>query len=290
LTYGLIGELSAHFPVRRLCEVLGVSRSAYYDHLGRSFSRIANEKAALAKELERIFYLHKRRYGSRRLHSVLQDEGKQVGRHRVRSMMKALSLKAIQPRSFVPRTTRADATKARSPNLLLEMNGPPSGVNQVVVGDITYLASETGWLYLCTWMDLFSRRITGWQVDDHMQARLVIEAFKKVVEGRCPPPGLIVHSDGGAQYTTLAFRKMLEKQKCRQSMTRKDNHYDNAFAESLFSRIKAELMDAYPVFKDKQDARLRIFEYIEGYYNTHRKHSALGYRSPIQFERKADNK
>lgn len=231
-----------------------------------------------------MFYLHKRRYGSRRLHSALRDEGRQVGRHRVRSMMRALSLRAIQPRPFVPRTTQVDPTKARSPNLLLEMDGPPSGTNQVLVGDITYLASETGWLYLCTWMDLFSRRIAGWQLDDHMQARLVIGAFKKAVEGRHPPPGLVVHSDGGTQYTALAFRKMLEKQKCRQSMTRKDNHYDNAFAESLFSRIKAELMDEYPVFKDKQDAQLRVFEYIEGYYNPHRKHSSLGYISPVQFE------
>lgn len=204
--------------------------------------------------------------------------------------MRALSLRAIQPKSFVPRTTRAAPGKARSPNLLLEMDGPPSGVNQVVVGDITYLASKAGWLYLCTWMDLFSRRIAGWQLDDHMQARLVIEAFGKVVQGRRPPPGLVVHSDGGAQYTTLAFRRMLKRQKCRQSMTRKDNHYDNAFAESLFSRIKAELMDAYPVFKDKHDAQLRVFEYIEGYYNTHRKHSALGYVSPVQFERKAENR
>lgn len=266
-----------------------MSRSAYYDHLERGQGETAGEKAALAKALERIFYLHKRRYGSRRLHSVLRDEGRQVGRHRVRSLMRALSLKAIQPRSFVPRTTQADAARARSPNLLLEMDGPPSGINQVIVGDITYLASETGWLYLCTWMDLFSRRITGWQLDDHMQARLVIGAFEKVVQGRRPPPGLVVHSDGGSQYTTLAFRKMLKKQKCRQSMTRRDNHYDNAFAESLFSRIKAELMDAYPVFKDKQDARLRVFDYIEGYYNTHRKHSALGYLSPVQFERKAES-
>ncbi len=265
--------------------MLGVSRSAYYGHLGRGHGQRAVERAALAKELERIFHHHKRRYGSRRLHSELQDGGSRVGRHRVRSMMRALSLKAIQPKSFVPRTTQADTAKARSPNLLLETGGKASGANQVVVGDITYLASEAGWLYLCTWMDLFSRLIVGWQLDDHMEARLVIEAFKKAVKARRSPPGLVVHSDGGAQYTSLTFRKVLKRQKCRQSMTRRDNHYDNAFAESLFSRMKAELLDEYPVFKNKQDAQLRVFEYIEGYYNTHRKHSALGYMSPVQFER-----
>ena len=270
--------------------MLEVSRSAYYGYLCRGSGQTAVEKAALAKELERLFCLHKRRYGSRRLHSALRGQGSQVGRHRVRRMMRELSLKAIQPRSFVPKTTQVDSTKARSPNLLLEMGGAPSGANQVVVGDITYLASEAGWLYLCTWMDLFSRRIVGWQLDDHMQAQLVIGAFKKVVEGRRPQPGLVVHSDGGSQYTALAFRKVLEKQGCRQSMTRKDNHYDNAHAESLFSRLKAELMDEYPVFKDKQDAQMRVFEYIEGYYNSHRKHSSLGYKSPVQFEREAEKK
>lgn len=289
MIYGLIQELSAKFPVKHLCSVLEVSRSAYYSYLDKEQGNSVDEKVLLANELERIFYLHKRRYGSRRLCSELKDEGHQVGRHRVRSMMRTQSLNAIHPKSFVPRTTQVDPTKARSPNLLLDMNGPPSRVNQVLVGDITYLASEAGWLYLCTWMDLSSRRITGWQLDNHMQAKLVIEAFRKVVKTRHPLPGLIVHSDGGSQYSALAFRKMLKRQKCRQSMTRKDNHYDNAFAESLFSRIKAELMNEYPVFKNKQDAQMRVFEYIEGYYNTQRKHSALGYLSPFQFEMK-DNK
>ncbi len=203
--------------------------------------------------------------------------------------MKDLSLKAIQPKSFVPRTTQVDPAKARSPNLLLEMATLPNEVNRVIVGDITYLPSESGWLYLATWMDLYSRYITGWQLDDHMQAELVLEAFKKMTKNRRPQPGLIVHSDGGRQYTAATFRKLLARQKCRQSMTRKDNHYDNAFIESLFSRIKAELLTDYPIFKNKRDAQLRVFEYIEGYYNTQRKHSSLGYLSPIEFEQGGQN-
>lgn len=268
-----------------MCRVLKVSRSAYYGYLDSSSGRPSPEKSALAKELERLFHHHKRRYGSRRLCSALQDEGHRAGRFRVRGLMKEMSLKAIQPRSFVPRTTQVDPAKARSPNLLLEMGNLPKSANRVVVGDITYLPSESGWLYLAAWMDLFSRFVTGWQVEDHMQAGLVSEAFKKVVKKRCPQPGLIVHSDGGSQYTAASFRKMLDRQKCRQSMTRKDNHYDNAFIESLFSRIKAELMTDYPVFKNKRDAELRVFEYIDGYYNTQRKHSSLGYLSPMEFEK-----
>lgn len=271
--------------MKSLCKVLGVSRSAYYGHLGGMADGPSPGKAALAKELGQLFAQHKRRYGSRRLQSALRDKGHTTGRHRVRSLMRALSLKAIQPKGFVPRTTQADTSKARSPNLLLEM-GPPDGPNQVVVGDITYLPCETGWLYLAAWMDLHSRYIGGWELDDHMEASLVVGAFNKMLDRRSPPPGLVAHSDGGSQYTSSALRGVLAGGGFRQSMTRKDNHYDNSFMESLFSRLKAELLEDCPVFRDKEDARLKVFEYIEGYYNTQRKHSSLGYLSPAEFEKK----
>lgn len=267
-----------------LCRVLGVSRSAYYEHLGVMADGPPPGKAALAKELGQLFARHKRRYGSRRLQSALRDMGHPTGRHRVRSLMRTLSLKAIQPKSFVPRTTQTDPSKARSPNLLLEM-GPPEGPNRVVVGDITYLPCEEGWLYLAAWMDLYSRYIGGWQLDDHMEASLVVGAFNKMLDRRRPPAGLVAHSDGGSQYSSSALRGLLAGGGYRQSMTRKDNHYDNAFMESLFSRLKAELLEDCPVFKSKEEARLKVFEYIDGYYNTQRKHSSLGYLSPAEFEK-----
>lgn len=276
--------MSRDYPVKRLCAVLEVSRSVYYEFVSNSCDTQTSERSTLAKELEQLFYEHKRRYGSRRLSSTLRDLGYEVGRYRVRSLMKAMSLKAIQPRSFVPKTTQADPSKARSPNLLLDLKGPPQHVKEVLVGDITYLPSRSGWLYLAVWMDLFSRHIVGWHLEDHMQAELVRDAFQKVLNKHRVAPGLIVHSDGGSQYSATIFRNLVQKHKCRQSMTRKDNHYDNAFIESLFSRLKAELMNDQTIFENKTEAQVKVFEYIEGYYNRHRKHSALGYLSPMQFE------
>jgi len=276
--------MSRDYPVKRLCAVLEVSRSVYYEFTSNRCDTQTPERSTLAKELEQLFYEHKRRYGSRRLSSTLRDLGYEVGRYRVRRLMKAMSLKAIQPRSFVPKTTQADPSKTRSPNLLLDLKGPPRRVKEVLVGDITYLPSRSGWLYLAVWMDLFSRHIVGWHLEDHMQTELVRDAFQKVLNKHRVDTGLIVHSDGGSQYSATIFRNLLQKHKCRQSMTRKDNHYDNAFIESLFSRLKAELMNDQTIFENKAEAQVKVFEYIEGYYNTHRKHSALGYLSPMQFE------
>jgi len=196
-------------------------------------------------------------------------------------------LKAIRPKSFVPKTTQSHPHLKRRPNLLLIPDNQPIRPNQVIVGDITYLLnkskSEGKWLYLAVWLDLFSRRIVGWHLDCHMEDTLIINAFKKVVHLRQNIKQLIVHSDGGSQYSSMAFRKLLTLNDCRQSMTRKDNHYDNATAESLFSRFKTELLNDND-FYGLQDAKIKTFEYIDGYYNTIRRHSSIGYLSPIQFE------
>lgn len=201
--------------------------------------------------------------------------------------MKEQNLSAIQPKSFVPKTTQTDPALRRSPNLLLLEENLPTGPNQVAVGDITYLPNqEPGydkWLFLATWLDLFSHRIVGWHLDRHMGQDIVITPFKQVIRNRGPGEGFIAHSDGGGQYGGHGFRNLLGLHKFRQSMTRKDNHYDNAHAESLFSRFKAELLDG-GVFYGLEDAHYRIFEYIDGYYNTVRKHSSINYLSPIQFE------
>jgi len=267
-----------------LCEVLSVSRSAYYAYRSGSSWQDRMTESALAKELEHTFEAHKRRYGSRRLYRALQNKGYSVGRHRVRRLMQLLSLQAIQPRSFVPKTTQADDSRSRSPNLLLDRVLPPSTINSIWVGDITYLPARNGWLYLSVWMDLCSRQIVGWQVEQHMQSSLVFQSLQKAQRKRQANGGLIIHSDGGSQYKAKQFRIWLAQHNFEQSMTRKDNHYDNSFMESVFSRIKAEMLSDYPYFEDLEDANLRLFEYIEGYYNTIRMHSALNYTSPMQFE------
>lgn len=283
----MISELSKEFDTVALCKVLSVSRSAYYAYRAKKSYVLKAEKAMISKQIETIFTFHKSRYGWRRIQAELYEKGLEVGRYQIQSRMREQDLVAIQPKSFVPKTTQGHPHLRRSPNLLLMAENLPSGPNQVIVGDITYLPNQEAgyekWLYLATWLDLKSHRIVGWQIDRHMQEDLVITALQKVIRVRQPAKGFIVHSDGGGQYGSGAFRALLHLHQYRQSMTRKDNHYDNAQAESLFSRFKAELLDG-GMFYGLQDAHFRSFEYIEGYYNLIRKHSSIGYLSPVQYE------
>lgn len=263
-----------------MCFLLDVNRSSYYRYLDKQVKGLSEKE----RQVVDVFKEHKRRYGSRRISKELDNKGVKVGRGRVRKIMAREGLVAIQPKSFVPRTTMANPLHRRSENLLLDRVFP-SCPNSVWVGDITYLPLESGdWLYLAVWMDLYSRYIVGWEVDDNMRAGLVIKPFRKAVKARKPEKGLIVHSDGGGQYSDKEFRQLLESLTFKQSMTRKDNHYDNAFAESLFSRFKSELLEG-GTFIDLEDAKTECFEYIEEYYNRKRLHSSLDYQIPEEFEK-----
>lgn len=189
------------------------------------------------------FSEHSRRYGSRRIAEALQGEGHSVGRYKASKVLSKYGLKAIQPRSFVPRTTQSRHPYPISPNLLLDRE-PPIRPNEVWVGDITYIPLTGGrWAYLSVWMDLYSRRIVGWHLADNMQEELVVAAFKKALANRKTGQGLIVHSDRGGQYAGSAFRALLMKKEINQSMSRARNVYDNNFMESCFSRFKAELLE-----------------------------------------------
>lgn len=231
-----------------------------------------------------VFDEHKRRYGSRRIEAELKGMGLDAGRYQIRRRMKEQGLKAIQPRSFVPKTTQTNPNLLRSPNLLLEMD-KVTEVDKVWVGDITYLLMADGsWTYLATWMDLFSRLIVGWKISESLEASISLDSLKKAIMRRQPKPGLMIHTDGGGQYMDIDFRRMLADHKFLQSMTRVENHYDNAFAESVFSRFKAELVQGVP-FENLNQAQSKIFEYIEVYYNRKRRHSSLGYKSPENFEK-----
>lgn len=270
--------------VSKICDSLGISRSGYYSY------KDSSHQNGYWQEVEQavisIFWFHKRRYGARRIILDLADMGMRVGRERVRSIMERNGLRAIQPKSFVPKTTQSDPRHIRTPNLLLDRD-LPDGPNQVWVGDITYLPTEKSeWLYLSTWLDLWCHRIVGWHIEEHMEAGLVLKSFENALGGRKVGKGLIVHSDGGGQYASNEFRARLGLLECRQSMTRRDNHYDNATAESFFSRFKAELLDGGE-FIDLEDARTEVFDYIDCYYNTIRRHSSLGGKSPLQFERES---
>lgn len=284
MIYRFIHLAETEFPVLPLCRALGVSRSAYYTwREGKTYGH-NEQKQEIARQVKTIFYAHYKRYGTRRIEAELKAAGLGAGRYQIRQRMLEQGLIAIQPRSFVPKTTQTNPNLQRSPNLLLNLP-PLTALHQVWVGDITYLPMLDGsWLYLATWMDLYSRMIVGWHLHTSLEAQLVIRSFEKAWQRRKPPANLIIHSDGGGQYMDRFFRHLLRQHRCRQSMTRLDNHYDNAFAESLFSRFKAELLCG-GTFRHFDHAHAAIFEYIEAYYNPRRRHSALNYQSPENFEK-----
>lgn len=281
--YQLIAKESTHFAVAELCHTLGVSRSGYY-----AWGQRRPQVDAATPLVRQVFQRHSRRYGVRRITAELQATGHSYGRRRVRRIMQVEGLRAIQPKSFVPRTTDSRHGARMSPNLLhgLKVLRP----QQVFVSDITYLPLVGGrWAYLATWLDLYSRRITGWHIADQMTAELVIGALRQAIGRVAPARGLIVHSDRGGQYVDTAFRALLAASGYRQSMSRAGETYDNAFAESLFSRYKAELLED-GVFRDVSEAQMETWEYIERYYNPVRRHSALGYLSPEEYERAYDQR
>jgi putative transposase len=282
--YDFIFSQTSFYPVVLLCSVLEVSRSAYYSYRnGTSYQLSLSEKEE-ETAIVNSFLNHRRRYGIRRLVPELAEQGFVMGSYKIRKVLQKHGLKAIQPRSFVPRTTDSRHPYPISPNLLLD-SPFPEGINLVIVGDITYIPLAGGnWAYLSVWLDLFSRKVIGWSLADHMREELIVNSFKKVLNNRTLSSTTIVHSDRGGQYAGKQFRNLLDKNKLSQSMSRADNPYDNAFMESYFSRFKAEMLED-GVFQCIEDARTEIFDYIEMYYNPKRRHSAIGYRSPADFEK-----
>lgn len=261
-----------------------VSRSGYYSWSAGKTHQVNTEAIKMEQIIINTFQEHKCRYGARRIAKALQPH-ESVGRYKAGKVLHKYGLKAIQPRSFVPKTTDSRHAYKISPNLLLEraMSEKP---DEVWVGDITFIPLAGGkWCYLAVWMDLFSRKIIGWQLYDNMQETLITAAFKKALSTRKIDKGIIIHSDRGGQYAGNTFRKLIAGKKMLQSMSRADNPYDNAFMESCFSRFKAELLQD-GIFETIEDAHTEIFEFIEMYYNTIRLHSSLNYQSPNNFERK----
>lgn len=277
-----MGDLQqAGFPARRLCEVLEVHRSGYYAWRRGRQSQRAREDEDLKPLIHEIFWEHKRRYGARRIARELCSRDARCGVGRVRRLLREMGLQAIQAKSFRPRTTDSRHRLGYRPNLLLA-SSPPTGRNEIWVGDITYIPLESGdFLYLALLLDLYSRRIVGWELRDHMKESLVLAALRSAIALRGPGADLIHHTDRGGQYAGQEYRRVLQRAAMRQSMSRADSCYDNAFMESCFGTIKTELeMECY---EHERRARKEIGGYIR-YYNTRRRHSALDYSTPEQFE------
>jgi putative transposase len=267
-----------------LCLVLEVSESGYYAWRKRLQIPPKPKRKTLAKLVKNCYFENRRRYGVRRIKADLNKQGHKIGKFQVRKLMKEEGLKAIGVKSFKPRTTDSKGTVA-SPNLLKDIKLEECAATKIIIGDITYIPMQNGgWSYLAVWQDKVTRRIIGWSLSGSMTAELVISALEKAILKGKVKAGAIIHTDRGSQYASNNFRQLLRKNGFRQSMSGKGNCYDNAQAESFFSRFKAELIENGK-FEDIEQAKSEIFSYIEGYYNRIRLHSSLGYKSPVEFER-----
>ncbi len=269
------------FAATAVCDVLQLSRSGYYAWRQGVPSQRQERDAELTPLVRALFWKHRRRYGARRITSELADLGEVCSPRRVAKIMKNQRLRAIQPKSFVPKTTDSRHRLGYSPNLLLEAPDP-TGINQLWVGDITYVPLVGGsFCYLALLMDRYSRYVVGWHLADTMTEQLVLAALRMAIQTRQPPSGLIHHTDRGGQYAGACYRGLLRRADFRQSMNRAANCYDNAFMESCFGTIKTEL--EMTEYDHQHTAQREIGDYL-AYYNHERKHSALGYLTPQQFE------
>jgi putative transposase len=271
----------AGFPVSAMCEVLGVSRGGYYAWVARPESARAAEDRALAAEIRASHEASRGRYGSPRVHAELRAHGRRVGRKRVARLMRGMGLSARRKRRFRRTTDGAHAFPV-APNLLgrdFEAAAP----NRVWLADLTYIRTAEGWLYLAVVLDLFTRRVVGWAMAEHLGHELALAALDMAIARERPTPGLMHHSDRGAQYAAHEYRKRLRLHGMICSMSRKGDCWDNAPMESFFATLKGELIEArerdYPT---RDEARADVFQYVEGWYNRRRLHSSLGYRTPEQ--------
>ena len=283
MTFRLIEAEKAQHPVSLLCSVLGVTRAGYYAWRRRGLSRRALGDAELASLIGRVFVESLETYGSPRVHAELREaHGIRVGRKRVARLMRQLELEGVSRRRKRRRTTIADPAAAPAPDLV-GRRFTASRPNELWLADITCLPTREGWLFLAVVLDAFSRRIVGWSMRDDLKAELVVDALAMAVTRRKPPVGVVHHSDRGSQYTSLAFGTTLRESGLVASMGRRGDAYDNAACESVISTIKNELIKRRS-WTSRDQARLAVFSYIETFYNPRRRHSALGYRSPADYE------
>ena len=278
MTYRFICAKKTIFPVVIMCSTLGVSPSGYYEWLGRPISPRAAQDLTLIALLRVQHVDHRRRYGSRRHQAELPHD---IGRNRVSRLMKVAGLVSRHKRRFVV-TTKSNDDNPVASNVLNRHFNPPKP-NHSWVGDITYIHTTEGWLYLATVIDLYSRRVIGWSISERITKGLVLNAFRLAVGRRGCAPNCLFHSDRGSQYTSKDFTKILRAHGIVSSMSRRANCWDNAVAESFFATLKKELSYEL-VGKNRVETRLEIVAFIEGYYNRKRLHSSLGYKSPAKYE------
>jgi transposase InsO family protein len=279
--YRFIAQQRDHYPVRQMCAVLQVSVSGFYDWLKRKPSPRSQANAALSQRIRQVHDHSRQTYGYLRVHAELCANGERVGKHRVARLMRQMGLQT-KGRCRFRVTTQRDEAHRRAPNLLAG-DFKATCPNEKWLCDITYIPTQEGWLYLAGIQDAFSRRIVGWSMSERLTKEVVCDAWRMAV-GRYGTPRLH-HSDQGSQYTSEAYLSLLETAEVQISMSAVGRCYDNAMKESFWGRLKTECADR--AFPSRAAARKAVFEYIEIWYNRQRRHSALGYLSPAQFEQLA---
>jgi putative transposase len=270
----------AVFPIATMARVLGVSPAGYYAWRRRRPSARANSDGELLKRIRTIHASSRGTYGAPRVHAELRAEGRHVGKKRVARLMRQAGLTGVSRRRGM-RTTQRDETARPAPDLVAR-DFTAAAPNRLWVADITYVPTWAGFLYLAVVLDAFSRRIVGWAMANHLRTELVLQALDMAVHQR-RPADVIHHSDQGSQYTSLAFGKRCREAGVRPSMGSVGDAYDNALCESFFATLECELLDRR-CFQSQAEARMAVFSYIEGWYNPSRRHSAIGYVSPIAYE------
>jgi putative transposase len=276
-----VSQNQAIHPVATLCRVLGVSSSGYYAWSKRALSRRAKDDAVLIERIGAIHAASKGTYGAPRIHAELQANGIHIGKKRVARLMRRADLAGVSRRKFVTTTVRDGARQAPD---LVERDFTAQRPNRLWVADITYIPTWAGFLYLAIALDAFSRRIVGWAMATTLHTQLVLDALNMALATR-RPKDVVHHSDQGSQYASISFGKRCREAGVRPSMGSVGDAYDNAMAESFFATLECELLDRRR-FKTQAEARMAVFEFIEGFYNPRRRHSSLGYLSPVDYERR----
>lgn len=281
--YAAIDAERAAFPVRLMCAALGVSPSGYYAAQRRAPSRRAERDARLRLAVRTVFTATKGRYGAPRIHDELTEAGERTSEKRIARLMREDGLVARRRRRFVV-TTDSEHAEPVAPNLLArDFAVGPRACDTAWVSDLTYVPTQEGFLYLAVVLDLASRRVVGWAMDDTLETTLPLAALRMAITQRQPAPDVIHHSDRGSQYCSRAYRAVLAQHGFRESMSRKGDCWDNAVAESFFATLEHELL-ALATFVTRREAQHALFEFIEVWYNRQRRHTSLGSISPVQFE------
>jgi len=281
LKYAFIAAHQHEFPIKRMCEVLCVSESGYYAWRKREPSQRRREDEALGKQIEDAYSKNREVYGSPRIHAELKEQGMHCGRKRVARLMRERGINA-KPRRRKMKTTDSQHNNPVAPNLL-NRDFTADAPNTTWVADITGIQTREGWLYLAAIVDIFSRLVVGWAMGKERDEYLVTKAGVMALEQRHPRAGLMHHSDRGSQYTSQGYLALLQGHGIQVSMSRKGDCYDNALMESFFGTLKEECVE-HQTYQTRAEARTSVFEYIQVFYNRQRKHSSLGYVSPITYE------